>query len=150
MIQNGKNTEAHASYLALIISFVHTGSAVLLALLFNTILSSIRGIARIKMQGYFSFLSGLLIFFIGLWFLINKLQGKDIGDIREDIDTNKQLWIVGISAGIIPCPIALMIMLITMAANITWIGITSVVGISLGMYLLLVSIGIIINYARMC
>ena len=130
-------SDLRVSNLALIVSGVHTGSAVLLALLLSTLLSSLKGMARIHMQEYFSFASGLLVFGIGLWFLYLKIRGKDLGGVREDVRTDRQLWLVGVSAGIVPCPLALMIMLITVSAGIPWIGVASVLGISFGMYLLL-------------
>ena len=143
-----KDTDEDVSKLSFIISFVHTGTAIILAILFSTILSSLKGIARIKVQAYFSFASGILIFIIGLWFLISKLKGKELGGIREDVDINRRLWVVGVSAGIVPCPIALMIMLITISADIVWIGVTSVLGISFGMYLLLLFVGVVALRSR--
>ncbi len=143
-----KDTDQAVSKLSFIISFVHTGTAIVLAILFSTILFSLKGIARIKVQGYFSFVSGILIFIVGLWFLISKLRGKELSSIREDVDVNRRLWVVGVLAGIVPCPIALMIMLITISAGIAWIGVTSVLGISCGMYLLLLLVGVVATRSR--
>lgn len=136
-----KTSDISVVNLSLIISMVHSGSAIFLAVLLSTILSSIKGIARIKMQGYFSFGSGILVVLVGTWFLISKIRGKEIGNINENVNIKRQSWLVGISAGIVPCPLALMIMLITIPAQIVWIGITSVIGISIGMFLLLFIVG---------
>ncbi len=124
--------------LSALISIIHTGSAIILALLFYFVFTGVKGMFQIKVQSYFIVASGVLITVVGLIFLTFKIFGKD-SEKRSVKDRN--LLLIGISAGIIPCPAALMISLLTLSKGIFIIGFISVVSISLGMFSLLSLIG---------
>ncbi len=126
--------------LAGVISLIHSGSAIVLSILFSFVLTGIKGMMQIKMQGYFMFASGLLICAIGLFFLITKIFFNKENE-PEVVPKSKNLFLVGFSAGIVPCPAALMIMLITIAKGAPLIGLTAVIAISLGMFTILTIIG---------
>ncbi len=128
--------------LATIISLIHSGSAVIISVLLYYVLTGIQGFFHIKMQSYFMVVSGILIVIIGVFFLIYKILHKE-KDISEDKIKNKGLVFIGISAGIVPCPAALMIMLFTLSNSIPTVGLASVAGISAGMFILLSGIGYI-------
>lgn len=127
-------------FLAMIVSAVHSGSAVIISFLFTLVLTGLRGIFRIQMQGYFMKASGILILIIGVVFLVLKILHRH----RENpgYKGNTRLVLVGISAGIVPCPVALMIMMLTIPRGIFHIGLAAVLFISLGMFLLLSATGI--------
>lgn len=130
--------------LSVIISVIHTGSAVVLSFLLFFVLTSIKGMFRIKMQSYFMAASGLLILIIGILFLFLKIFRKNPkNNIEEKHSKNGNLILIGVSAGIVPCPASLMIMLLALSKNIICIGLTSVLSISLGMFFLLTIIGVI-------
>ena len=126
--------------LASIVSVIHTGSAVVLSFLLCFILTGIKGMFRIKMQSHFMAVSGILITVIGIFFLFLKILQKEE---TKTSTKNKNLFLIGFSAGIVPCPVALMIMLLAISRNITIIGLVSVISISIGMFFLLTIIGLI-------
>jgi len=128
---------------SLIVSAVHIGSAVVMALIFSFILTGIRGIFHIKLQGYFFLSSGILILIIGIVFLILKIIRKD--HIHHH---SRNIYIIGLTAGMVPCPAALMIMLLAISKNAAAVGLISVVSISLGIFSLLTLVGIAAISAR--
>ncbi len=119
--------------LAGIVSIIHTGSAIILSFLLYFILTGIKGMFRIKMQSYFIAVNGILILIIGVFFLFLKILHKDEANIKNSAKS-RNLMLIGFSAGIVPCPVALMIMLLTISKNITLIGLASVISISIGMF----------------
>ena len=68
---------ADAFSLSLIVSIIHSSSAIILAILFQTILSSVKGFARLKVENGFTLFSGLLISSVGVIYLIRYIMGKD-------------------------------------------------------------------------
>ncbi|HRX15020.1 MAG TPA: hypothetical protein P5123_01760 [Spirochaetota bacterium] len=134
-------------FLAAVISVIHTGSALVIAYLFNFVLTSVRGMFRIKLQGYFIAVSGILIVCVGLFFLIRKFMKKKDEHVRS-FEKKGNVFLVGFSAGIVPCPAALMIMMFAFTAGIPLIGLYSVIFISLGMFVLLSVIGTLIIRSR--
>ena len=63
---------------------------------------------------------------------------------EKHLDTkNKNTFMIGISAGIVPCPVALVIMLFAISNDIIVIGLFSILAISFGMFILLILVGII-------
>jgi ABC-type nickel/cobalt efflux system permease component RcnA len=139
-----KSKTIDALKLAAIIAFIHTGAALLLALLYMTVLSQVRGLMRIKMQTYFTFFSGFLIIFLGIVLLLQKIKTKKTQEAIIDKPLSQNLWLAGIPSGIIPCPVALTIMLVAIPAGIVYVGITSVIGMSFGLALVLFVIGTIV------
>jgi ABC-type nickel/cobalt efflux system permease component RcnA len=127
--------------LAGITSLTHTFGAILLAFLFNTILSEVKGMFRIQIQGYFVLANGILILSIGLFYFIIKIRKskKQASEVAE-ADT-KNFLIIGISAGMVPCPASLLIMLYSISNDVVGFGLLSVLAISLGMFMLLVLVG---------
>jgi len=125
--------------LSAIISIIHTGSAIILALLLYFALAGLKGVFQIKLQSYFIIASGILITIIGVLFLVLKIIHKN--KETSNAGKNRNIFLIGISAGIVPCPVALMISLLTLSNNIYIIGIISVISISLGMFFLLSLIG---------
>ncbi len=136
-------------FMSALISFIHTGSAIILALLFYFVLTGIKGMFRIKVQGYFMIASGVMITIIGMIFLIHKLLRK--GTVRgeeKNIELNNNskrtnFVLIGISAGIVPCPVALMISIFTLSNNIFYVGVFSVISMSFGMFFLIFVVGLI-------
>ncbi len=127
--------------LSMIISIIHTGSAIILSFLLFFVLTGIKGMFRIKLQSYFMIASGILIIVAGTFFLIFKIFCKEKDGEDKNLD-DKNLLLIGISAGIVPCPVALMIMFLTLSKKAFFIGLLSVSFISFGMFVLLSLIGI--------
>jgi len=122
------------------ISVVHSGFAVVLSLLIFYVFTGVRGMFKIKMQSYFIIASGILILTIGLLFLILKILKKDDLDFKF-FGKSRNVFLVGLAAGIVPCPAALMIMLLTLSKDAVVLGLISVAAISIGMFLLLSLVG---------
>jgi nickel/cobalt exporter len=154
--------------LAATVSLVHTGSAVILSLLLTFIFTGIRGMFKIQLQGYFLLASGIMITVVGVVFLLMRIfhrhhhHGLGHDQISQtDSDSNEVLnhavvskkgntgiFMIGVTAGMVPCPVALMIMLLTIARGAVIVGISAVLSISLGMFVLLTGIGMISIISR--
>ncbi|MBT3261605.1 hypothetical protein HOC37_00920 [bacterium] len=132
--------------LAIIIAIIHSGAALVLAALYMTLLSSVRGFARIKIQSYFNVGSGVLIVLLSFFLLTQKLFSrikKNASKPTTSRQKDKGLWLVGISSGLVPCPVALTIMLITIPAGLFFIGLSAVLAMSVSQSLVLFVLGII-------
>lgn len=139
-----KQASGKAVFLSLIVSFVHTSSAVVLSFLLFFVLTGIKGMLRIKMQRYFMLASGVMILLTGLIFLFVKIFKKeDESDAMSTDYPKANLFLVGVAAGIVPCPASLMIMILCLSNGIAYAGLTSVAGISLGMFIVLSAVGFV-------
>lgn len=137
-----------AGKISITIAFTHTGLALLLAILFQTILSNIKGMQRIQVQSYFSFASGILIVLVGFWFLYTRVKKNETLLINENIQIDKNIYAVGISAGINPCPVSLTIMLIAITSGLFFVGLAAVIAMSIGLSLVLFVIGLLMIKSR--
>jgi len=143
-----KASPISAGKLALTIACVHTGMAFLLAVLFHTILHNIQGMKRIQIQNYFYFASGILIILVGAWLLYSRTKKEVMPIADEKGILAKNIYVVGISSGIVPCPLSLTIILITMNAGLFLIGLASITMISIGLAVVLFIIGILTIKSR--
>jgi ABC-type nickel/cobalt efflux system permease component RcnA len=60
----------------------------------------------------------------------------------------RQLWALGITGGIIPCPAALVVLLSALSLRRVGFGLLLIVAFSLGLALVLIAIGLLVVYAR--
>lgn len=132
--------------LSSLISIIHSSSAIVLSLLLSFVLVGVKGIMKIKIQGYFIVASGILIVIIGLIFLYFKIREQET-PIKIAFEKKSPL-LIAISAGIIPCPAALMLMLLTISKNIWYVGLISVIFMSLGMFVVLYSFSYFSYFSR--
>lgn len=146
-------TKFDALTLSVIISIIHTSTAIILALMFKTILSSLKGFARIKVQYYFTIASGAIVFILGVFYLILRILKKDEHNIvkvkglesKNEMNEKKIIFkniLIGFSVGIVPCPLSMTIMMICFAYNILWVGFISVIALTFSMVILLYLIAI--------
>ncbi len=139
-----------------IVAAVHSGSAVILSVIFSFILTGIRGMFHIRLQGYFTLASGILILIIGVVFLAVWIRHKNhhhhhfqnVDSTDENTGSSRNIYLIGLTAGMVPCPAALVIMLLTISNRTVSIGIISVIAMSLGVFSLLTLIGLITIRAR--
>jgi len=127
--------------LAGIVTLTHSGAALILSILFQTVLSTVKGFARIHFLNGFNVISGLLLVVLGAY-LIKK--AKHHHEHLSDIELGQ----IGIYAGIVPCPVSLTILLLSITFNMYWIGLSSVIALSLGMALVLFALGIVVQKTR--
>ncbi len=132
----------HAILMALNISIVHTGTAILLSLLFMTVLASYSGMSRMVIQAQISFVVAIFILIFGIWLLIRKIRSDNQVLSIESVSSNKNMVRSVMAAGMIPCPLSITIMLLAVTQNVFFQGLLSVLGIALGMMILLSIAGI--------
>ena len=60
----------------------------------------------------------------------------------------RQLWALGVTGGIIPCPAALVVLLSALSLRRVGFGLLLIVAFSLGLALVLIAIGLLVVYAR--
>lgn len=130
--------------MALIISSVHTGSALLLATLFQVILSVSPD--QMAVRTWFTIGSGLLVIGLGLWMLVERLRGRH--EERVTPTGKRTMLALGVAAGIVPCPLAMGVMVIAVMHGVYPLGVLSVFGMSAGMFLILFLIGALTSRSR--
>ena len=139
-------TTSDAFALSVIISLIHASGAILLAVLFQTLLSSVKGVEQLRIQYGFTLFSGLLVLCIGIIYLIRTVGGKDHRYKKVDAEKVERLkglgrWkrnlFIGFSIGVVPCPLSLTIMMVSIIYGVFWIGITSVIFLTLAMVVIL-------------
>jgi nickel/cobalt transporter (NicO) family protein len=137
---HSQNTVFKVSILS---SLIHTGSAICLALLFRTIFTYINVFQRITIIDKFRIFSGTMILIIGFILLIKPLLFSKLKLINFTKNFKKcNVFLIALLAGIIPCPISMNIMLISLSMEMFYVGLTVVLGISLGMLVLLYIVGL--------
>ncbi len=137
-----KHKLGNSLLLSAIVSFVHTGAAIILSFLLFYVLTGIRGMFRVQLQSYFIFASGLMITIIGLLFLALKVFYRKKEEASQRW-SKRNFILVGVAAGVIPCPVSSMIMMLTITHRAAYIGLISVFSISLGMFTVLSLVGLI-------
>ncbi len=150
-------TKADAILLSVIVSVIHSSGAIALAILFQTLLRSVKGIEQIRLQYGFTLFSGLMILTIGSIYLTRLIRKKDrprkqipmTSVETEDIRSRwKRNLLIGFSIGVVPCPLSLTIMMLSIIYGIFWIGITSVISLTLSMVIVLYIISILTIRSR--
>ncbi|MCK5672163.1 MAG: sulfite exporter TauE/SafE family protein [Spirochaetales bacterium] len=139
-------TKADAFSLSVIVSIIHSSAAIILAILFQSVFSSVKGMAQVRVQNGFTLFSGLLILTLGIVYLIMHIKGKDHHSVKvkqmENVESSrsgrwKRNLAVGLSIGIVPCPLSLTIMMLSIVYGIFWIGISSVISLTIAMVIVL-------------
>jgi len=132
----------HAVLMALNISIIHTGTAILLSLLFMTILSSYSGMSRMVIQAQIGFAVAIFILIFGIVLLVRKIRSDNQVLSIQSVSSNKNMVRAVMAAGMIPCPLSITIMLLAVTQNVFLQGLLAVLGIALGMMILLSIAGI--------
>jgi len=129
--------------MAMQISFMHCLSAVAFVFLADVSLRKIlvNPDEEIKI---ISLVSYALIFLVGIYLIISKLRGKK----DKSCCCEKNSGMLALSAGLIPCTGALIIMLYAMANQMIMTGILLVAAISAGIAVTIAIVGILSNIAN--
>lgn len=130
-----------AFVLAGIISATHILLSVILSVFFAACIKSTGAFFKIQVQGYLIAASGLIILSTGIYMLIKKLL-----TIRDDKHPKESIiyenpFILGISTGMVPCPVTVFIMTFAISRKIPIIGLVSVSSLAAGMFTLLSLVG---------
>ncbi len=160
-----RGTIKHAMFLGLTVTITHTVGVFALGLI--TLFAS-NYILPEKIMPFLTFISGLMVFYIGVNLFKGRLLSifgtKDIhshhthshgehshgGKVHSHLPPQEITWKnllgLGISGGLLPCPSALVLMLSAISLNRTGYGILLTFVFSLGLAATLTSIGLIFLY----
>ena len=130
--------------MALIVSATHTGSALLIAVLFQLILTVAPD--HMLIRKWFTVFSASVVILLGVYMLVDRFRGHAHTDERNA--SGKGMFALGVAAGIVPCPLAMGIMVISIMNGVFLLGILSVLGMSAGMFLLLLLVGGLTSRSR--
>ncbi len=118
----------------------HAGSAIVVTLILYFL---IRGLFMLSFENYrrtVSIISAAFIIIIGFLLLLKKRKNAK----EYNKKANKGLLYLSLSAGIVPCPGAMSILLFSISLNIIVIGLLSVAMMSLGMAITISSISALV------
>ncbi len=133
------------------IAVTHSICAFILAGVFQTVFRHIRGVPRIQLQGWITFVIALCIVAFGVWVILRKFLGirKLDPELAEQRILNRKTVLgVGLVAGMVPCPLSVTIMMLSMTNNVPMFGISAVLGIMLGTFVLLATAGFVTIHAK--
>jgi nickel/cobalt transporter (NicO) family protein len=159
-----RGTPWHAVFLGATVTATHTAGVYALGL--ATIFLS-QYVVPERLYPILEVASGVLVLALGGWLLIKRLlavvqhrlahahghahhHDHDHGHDHHHAHAAswKSLLALGVSGGLLPCPEALMVLLITIAAHQVVFGLLLIVAFSLGLAGVLVSFGLVLVYAR--
>jgi ABC-type nickel/cobalt efflux system permease component RcnA len=161
-----RGTARHALFLGLVVTVTHTLGVYLLGLV---TLGASQWIVPERLFPWLGMFSGLLVITIGASLAISRLVVLDAGNHHHhhhDHDhgphththadlaagdaglTWKNLFALGVSGGLLPCPSALVVMLAAIALGRIVFGLGLIVAFSAGLAVVLSAIGLVFVYAR--
>ena len=157
-----RGTGKHALLLGTIVTAAHTAGVYLLGLI--TIYAQ-KYILPERIYPFLGVLSGVLIAGMGCYLLLQRYLGAEFshthdytaaagGELARNPETQRsrtvsvrQLVVLGITGGIIPCPAALVALLSAVALHRTVFGLYLIVAFSLGLATVLIGMGMVTVYA---
>ena len=157
-----RGTAKHALLLGMIVTAAHTAGVYLLGAI--TIYAQ-KYILPERIYPFLGVLSGVLIAGMGCYLLLQRYLGAEFSH-RHDYPaateaesasaspaqgsrtvSAKQLLLLGVTGGIIPCPAALVVLLSAVALHRTVFGLYLIVAFSLGLAAVLIGMGMVTVYA---
>jgi ABC-type nickel/cobalt efflux system permease component RcnA len=157
-----RGTAKHALLLGMIVTSAHTAGVYLLGAI--TIYAQ-KYILPEHIYPFLGVLSGALIAGMGCYLLLQRYLGADFShkhdysnvanhELSGDIATRRsgkvsarQLVVLGVTGGIVPCPAALVVLLSAVALHRTVFGLYLIVAFSVGLAAVLIAMGMITVYA---
>ena len=143
-----------AVYLGSVVTLTHTSSVFVLG--FLTLYAS-RQIPMERIFPWLSLTSGLLVVGVGIWLLFSRWRAAGHphphhhhpgGDHQHhhhppppDAVSRRHLLSLGVSGGLVPCPEALVVLLLAVSLHKLLFGLTLLVAFSLGLAAILIGIG---------
>lgn len=140
-----RGTMRHALALGLSTTLAHTGSVIAIAVGLWWFYRD--GVPQTA-QGWLQLVGGLLIFIVGFWLLRQRLAGRaDHVHLFQDHKPRESFgWgrvlLLGLGGGLIPCWDAVMLLLVAIAAGRLGFAIPMLIAFSLGLAVVLVTLGI--------
>ena len=136
-----KGTLFRALRMGAIVAATHCGSALILGSIFGLVVKTAGMNRQAEAQSIVGIIGGILISALGIIYFLSRLPAvrkkfKNIGKIKNDA-------LMGVLSGIIPCPVAMTIILFSIYIGAFHLGIIAVVALSIGMAATVAAIGII-------
>ena len=150
-----KGTGRHAVLLGLIVTVSHTAGVYLLG---AVTLYAQKYIMPDRLYPFLSVISGILIAGMGIYILLKRMAGDEFAShvhgpeghshavLLERIG-KKQLMILGVTGGMVPCPAALVVLLSAVALHRVGFGLFLIVAFSMGLAAVLIGMGLAAVYA---
>lgn len=157
-----KGTARHALWLGLIVTLSHTAGVYLLGVV---TLYAQKYVMPDRLYPFLSVISGILIAGMGIYILLKRIIGDDFSDSHgpgghthafwrsqspkpaSEKLGKKQLLVLGITGGMVPCPAALVVLLSAVALHRVGFGLFLIVAFSLGLAAVLIGMGLVAVYA---
>jgi len=157
-----KGTARHAFLLGLIVTVSHTAGVYLLG---AVTLYAQKYIMPDRLYPFLSVLSGILIAGMGIYILLKRLAGDEFSahvhgagghshgvlwrrpSAEDSAPGKRQLLVLGITGGMVPCPAALVVLLSAVALDRVGFGLFLIVAFSLGLATVLIGMGLAAVYA---
>ena len=138
-----RGTPVDALRLGTIVTFTHTASVFVLGLLAYYLTESID---LQKLHPILNKLSGVLVAGIGVWLLYQRLRPKPLPSAGPVIPEHAHphgmsLRALGVSGGIVPCPEALSLLLLSLARGQSLYGLVLLLSFSIGLAVVLIGLG---------
>src|SRR5437773_280295 len=152
-----RGTARHALILGLIVTASHTAGVYLLG---GITFYASRHVVPERLYPWLGLASGLTIAVLGFVLFVRRYSGGVEGHAHHHHDGThhhhhegepvslRSLFALGISGGIIPCPAALVVLLSAVSLRRVGFGLLLIVAFSVGLAAVLVTIGILMVYAR--
>ena len=162
-----KGTGLHAFWLGIIVTVSHTAGVYLLG---AVTLYAQKYIMPDRLYPFLSVISGILIAGMGIYILLKRMLGDDLslahvhgpgghshafpsggfsggGFTAAARPGKKQLLVLGITGGMVPCPAALVVLLSAVALHRVGFGLFLIVAFSAGLAAVLIGMGLAAVYA---
>jgi ABC-type nickel/cobalt efflux system permease component RcnA len=157
-----KGTARHALLLGMIVTISHTAGVYLLGAI---TLYAQKYILPDRIYPFLGVLSGLLVAGMGCYLFLQRCVGGEFAHShsheipsaatvarKEELERRgnisaRQLLILGVTGGIVPCPAALVVLLSAVALHRTGFGLFLIVAFSVGLAAVLIAMGLVGVYA---
>ena len=162
-----RGSASHALLLGLIVTAAHTAGVYLLG---GLTLYASRYIVPERLYPWLGLFSGLTVAGLGLCLFLKRCtgathlhshsHGHHHGHAHEHSDTHhyqerksggvslRELIVLGITGGIVPCPAALVVLLSAVGLRRVGFGLFLIVAFSIGLAAVLIALGVLMVYAR--
>ncbi len=137
---NQDRTIFSALKIGVIVAFTHSGSAIILGLLFGLVIRA-TGMEQANIRDYFSIIIGVLITFLGLFYLLSRIPKAE--DKFHTFQHLKSDSVTAVLSGIVPCPVGMTIILSSIYLGILFLGLLAVIAHSIGVATTISIVGII-------
>lgn len=155
-----KGTARHAFLLGMIVTISHTAGVYLLGAI---TLYAQRYVLPDRIYPFLGVLSGILVAGMGCYLFLERFVGAEFthsheipsaagvspaeSSQRSGAISARQLFVLGLTGGIVPCPAALVVLLSAVALHRTGFGLFLIVAFSIGLAAVLIAMGLVAVYA---